>query len=89
MTKARRKTRRATVRARGKDAQIAEFEARDLGADIRESAAAFVVRRAPSRPTSIVLEEDLVAKLRKKGAKRGLGYQTMLKLIVREHVDDY
>lgn len=40
-------------------------------------------------PTSIVLDDDLVAKLRQKGARRGLGYQTMLKLIVREHVDDY
>jgi len=40
-------------------------------------------------PTSIVLERDLVEKLRRKGAKRGLGYQTMLKVIVREHVDEY
>lgn len=40
-------------------------------------------------PTSIVLERDLVEKLRKKGAKRRLGYQTMLKVIVREHVDEY
>ncbi len=40
-------------------------------------------------PTSIVLERDLVEKLRSKGAKRGLGYQTMLKVIVREHVDEY
>jgi predicted DNA binding CopG/RHH family protein len=28
-------------------------------------------------------------KLRAKGAKRGLGYQTMLKVIVREHLDEY
>jgi predicted DNA binding CopG/RHH family protein len=40
-------------------------------------------------PTSIVLEPDLVEKLRKKGAKRGLGYQTLLKVMVREHVDEY
>ena len=40
-------------------------------------------------PTSIVLEPDLIDKLRKKAAKRGLGYQTMLKVIVREHVDEY
>lgn len=39
--------------------------------------------------TSIVLERDLVGKLRAKGSKRGLGYQTMLKVIVREHVDEY
>jgi predicted DNA binding CopG/RHH family protein len=36
-----------------------------------------------------VLEQDLIDKLRKKAAKRGLGYQTMLKVIVREHVDEY
>jgi len=35
------------------------------------------------------LDDDLIEKLRKKGAKRGLGYQTMLKLIVREHLDEY
>jgi len=36
-----------------------------------------------------LLDEDLVERLREKGAKRGLGYQTMLKMIVREHLDDY
>lgn len=40
-------------------------------------------------PTSIVLAQHMVDKLRKKAAKRGLGYQTMLKVIVREHVDEY
>lgn len=35
------------------------------------------------------LDRGLVEKLREKGAKRGLGYQTMLKVIMREHVDDY
>ena len=38
---------------------------------------------------SIILDDDLVARLRQKGARRGRGYQTMLKLIVREHVDEY
>ena len=46
-------------------------------------------RRRRAKPTSIVLDDDLVAKLRQKGARRGLGYQAMLKLIVREHVDEY
>jgi hypothetical protein len=32
---------------------------------------------------------DLMAELRKKAAKRELGYQTMLKMIVREHLDEY
>jgi len=33
--------------------------------------------------------QDLIRKLREKGAKRGFGYQTMLKFIVHEHVDEY
>jgi predicted DNA binding CopG/RHH family protein len=35
------------------------------------------------------LDPALVEKLRKKRAKRGLGYQTLLELIVAEHVDEY
>jgi uncharacterized protein (DUF4415 family) len=75
-------------RRASRDLQVAEFERRDLGSDIRTAGAARVVR-GRSKPTSILLDEDLVAKLRQKGARRGFGYQTMLKLIVREHVDEY
>ena len=71
------------------DAQGAEFERRDLGDDIRASGVRPVVIRPEAYPTSIVLEPDLVEQLRAKGAKRGLGYQTMLKVIVREHLDEY
>ena len=71
------------------DAQVAEFERRDLGDDIRASGVRPVVIRPEAYPTSIVLEPDLVEQLRAKGAKRGLGYQTMLKVIVREHLDEY
>jgi predicted DNA binding CopG/RHH family protein len=46
-----------------------------------------MVRR--SRTTSITLDHDLIEKLRAKGVKRGLGYQTMLKMIVMEHLDEY
>ena len=73
-----------------RDATLREFEERDLGDDIAAAGTARMLR--PTRatmPTSIVLEKDLVEKLRAKGAKRGLGYQTMLKVIVREHVDKY
>jgi len=71
-----------------KDQQVSEFKKRDLGDDIRAARSA-VVLRGPSHPTSIVLDPVLVEKLRAKGAKRGLGYQTMLKMIVAEHVDEY
>lgn len=70
------------------DAQLSDFEKRDLGNDIRSAGSARFIRRT-ARPTSIVLDDELVALLREKGAKRGLGYQTMLKLIVREHLDEY
>lgn len=80
-----RKSERA--RRTGADKQVEEFEKRDLGDDLRASGAGRVIRR--SKPTSILLGEDLIRKLREKGAKRGLGYQTMLKMIVLEHLDDY
>ena len=57
------------------DAQLDEFERRDLGDDIRTSAATQVVHRR-TRPTSIVLDEDLVASLRRKAAKRGIEFTT-------------
>jgi predicted DNA binding CopG/RHH family protein len=72
-----------------KDKQLEEFETRDLGADIRASGVTPVVVRPKGQPTSILLEPDLVEQLRVKGSKRGLGYQTMLKLIVREHLHEY
>ena len=81
------KGKKATGGAR-RDQQLVEFERRDLGDDIRASRSA-VVLRGPSRPTSILLGQALIKKLRQKGAKRGFGYQTMLKMIVMEHLDEY
>lgn len=78
----------AAKKTKAPDAQVEEFTRRDLGNDIREAGTVRVLR-GRTKPTSILLEEELVAALRKKGAKRGLGYQTMLKLIVREHLDEY
>ena len=69
------------------DAQVKEFERRDLGEDIRRSGSGKMLRR--SRTTSITLDHELIEALRAKGAKRGLGYQTMLKMIVMEHLDEY
>lgn len=73
---------------RTKDKQLIEFERADLGDDIRASRSGRILRRSV-KLTSILLEQDLIERLREKGAKRGLGYQTMLKVIVREHLDDY
>ena len=40
-------------------------------------------------PTSILLDPGLVEKLKAKAVKRGIGYQTMLKIIVHERLDEY
>lgn len=71
-----------------KDPQLEEFESRDLGEDIRASRSARVVQ-SRAKPTSILLDDKLVRALRAKAAKRGIGYQTMLKIIVREHIHEY
>ena len=84
----KRQSRSKTKAPRAQDAQVEEFERRDLGEDIARSGSLRVIRRK-STPTSILLDEDLIQQLREKGAKRGLGYQTMLKVIVREHLDKY
>ena len=87
MTTRRRGSKVVRKKADRRDLQVEEFEKRDLGEDIRAAGGLRPIRK--TLPTSIVLEQDLIDKLRKKAAKRGLGYQTMLKVIVREHVDEY
>ncbi|MBM4266628.1 MAG: hypothetical protein FJ144_08465 [Deltaproteobacteria bacterium] len=86
--KTRSKKKAKASRTIRRDSQVAEFETRDLGTDIRAARTARVLRPR-ARPTSILLDDDLVDQLRAKAAKRGLGYQTMLKMIVREHLDEY
>lgn len=69
---------------------IHEFETKDLGEDIEKSGSAVVIHRKSSQmPTSIMLDPMIIQKLKEKAGKRGIGYQTMLKIIVHEHVDDY
>ncbi len=75
---------------RAKDLQLREFEKKDLGREIAQSRSAVMVRpRSRQMPTSILLDPAIIDKLKDKAAKRGIGYQTMLKIIVHEHVDDY
>jgi len=87
MTRRGRSSKAVQKKAGKRDLQAQEFERRDLGEDIRAAGRLRPIHK--TLPTSIVLEQDLIEKLRKKAAKRGLGYQTMLKVIVREHVDEY
>lgn len=71
------------------NATVKEFETTDLAEVVRASGVRPAVIRPQSRMTSIILDDVLIAKLRRVGAKRGLGYQTMLKVIVREHISEY
>ena len=79
-----------TSKAIHKDAQVEDFEKHDLGEDIIRSRSAVVIRpRTRQMPTSILLDPAIIEKLKVKAGRRGIGYQTMLKIIVHEHVDDY
>lgn len=71
-----------------KKTQIEEFETRDLGHDVRKSKSATLVV-PKQKPTSILLPQTLIKKLKKKAEQRGIGYQTMLKIILNEQVDHY
>lgn len=72
-----------------KDEQLEEFETRDLGKDIDASGLKPRVLQRKSQSTSIFLPTELIEKLREKAAKRHIGYQTMLKIIVAEHLEEY
>lgn len=72
-----------------RDPVLEEFLTRDLGEDIRAAGSGVVIRRPRQLPTSIFLPAQTIEKLRRKAAKRGIGYQTMLKIIVHEHLDEY
>ena len=78
------------TRGRKLDEQVDKFEKRDLGKDIERSRSARLIRpKSRSLPTSILLDRSLIGKLKEKAENRGIGYQTMLKIILHEHVDDY
>lgn len=76
------------MKRHSKDKQVAEFKKKDIGWDVRRSKSA--MRVAPkNHPTSILLPEPLIEKLKEKAGKRGIGYQTMLKIIIAEQMDRY
>ncbi|HAH08432.1 MAG TPA: hypothetical protein DCM05_18210 [Elusimicrobia bacterium] len=77
-------------KAEERDLQVEEFLAKDLGEDIEKSGSMVVIRpKWRKMATSILLNRDLLEKLREKAYKRGIGYQTLLKIILYEHVDKY
>ena len=68
------------------EATLKEFERRDLGGDIEGAGSAIVVR--PQVMTSIRLDPALIKRLRQRAARLGVGYQTLLKMIVTRHAED-
>jgi len=73
-----------------KDKQVQEFEKRDLGKDILHSRAAVTIRpKTRQMSTSILLDPATIDRLKDKATRRGIGYQTMLKIIVHEHLNEY
>ena len=78
-------TRRMKNAATRRDATLRSFQKRDLGGDIRVAVTAVVVR--PQRPTSILLSDELKAKLRQRGEDLGVGYQTAAKMILAKYVN--
>lgn len=76
------------MKSHARDKQLSEFERKDLGADVRKSKSATSVT-PKSRVTSIVLPETLISELKGKAVKRGIGYQTMLKIILTEQLRRY
>lgn len=71
------------------DPMLKEFLTKDLGDDLRASMAGVMVRPRQTETTSLKLDPELKGRLERAGAKHGVGYQTMLKRIAREHVADY
>ena len=72
------------------DKQVREFQKRGLARDVAASYSAKVIRpKARQLPTSILLDPAVIAKLKEKAQARGIGYQTMLKIIVHEHMNEY
>ena len=71
-----------------KDKQVADFESRDLGDDIKKSGSAMKIT-PKQKPTSIFLPPSLILKLKNAAVKKGIGYQTMLKIILNEQLPQY
>ncbi|MBI3541603.1 MAG: hypothetical protein HY073_05655 [Deltaproteobacteria bacterium] len=68
---------------------LQEFDTKDLGDILRSSKGVGVWIKPKTKPTSIALPEETIQILRQKAAQKGIGYQTLLKMIVQEHLSEY
>lgn len=72
------------------DEALAEFERKDLGDDLRKTGQGLLIKpMSKQKLTSIFLAPALVAQLRQKAERRGMRYQSLLKMIVYEHLSEY
>lgn len=68
---------------------LEEFEKRDLGDTLKDFRSVGRWIKPKTKPTSIALPEETVQVLRQKASQKGIGYQTLLKMIVQEHLHEY
>lgn len=78
------------TRRKIKDTQLEEFERKDLGDDLKKyGQGAVILPTNRQKLTSIYLDPALVVVLRRKAERRGMRYQSLLKMIVYEHLNEY
>ena len=70
------------------------FENTDFGSEIKNPVWVKSLKRKGGRPKigrklSIILPEELISALEKAAEKKGVGYQTMIRIICKEKIDDY
>lgn len=68
---------------------LKEFAAKDLGHTLQKFGSSGRWVKPKTKPTSIALSEETIAVLREKAFRKGIGYQTLLKMIVQEHLNEY
>lgn len=72
-----------------KSKKTGKFETTDLGETLKRHKDIGRWVKPRTRPTSVALSEQTVQTLREKAARKGIGYQTLLKIIVQEHLNEY
>lgn len=89
--KASKKKSAGSEKSSAEFSSLEEFETKDLGDTLKtyKHSGRWVVPSRKTRPTSIALSEETIQVLRQKAARKGIGYQTLLKMIVQEHLQEY
>ena len=68
---------------------LEKFEKQDLGDSLRAFRNEGRWVKPKAKPTPILLPARTIEALREKASRIGIGYQTLLKRIVQEHLNDY